>query len=80
MTHDSDKKRGQVQMFCMDDLVLQDHLLRAVDGAIDWRFIYDLVEEKYSPEYGSCRTHQDPHHSIPLQHSQHASSDQRDRS
>ncbi len=39
-------------MFCMDDLVPQDHLLRAVDNAIDWRFIYELVEEKYSPDFG----------------------------
>ena len=29
-------------MFCMDDLVPQDHLLRLIDQAIDWSFIYDL--------------------------------------
>ncbi len=52
MTQNSDRKRGQVQMFCMDDLVPQNHLLRAVDSCIDWSFIYDLVEEKYSPDFG----------------------------
>ena len=39
-------------MFCMDDLVPQDHLLRLIDRAIDWSFIYDLVQEKYSPDFG----------------------------
>ena len=52
MTRDADKKREQVQMFCMDDLVPRDHQLRIIDRAIDWRFIYDLVEDKYSPDFG----------------------------
>ncbi|MCR5004699.1 MAG: IS1182 family transposase [Clostridiales bacterium] len=52
MTQNADKKREQVQMFCMDDLVPEDHLLRLIDKAIDWTFIYDLVEEKYSPGFG----------------------------
>ena len=34
-------------MFCMDDMVPQNHMLRLIDKAIDWDFIYDLVEEKY---------------------------------
>ena len=37
MTQNADKKREQIQMFCMDDLVPQDHLLRLIDQAIDWR-------------------------------------------
>ena len=48
MTQNADKKREQIQMFCMDDLVPQDHLLRLIDQAIDWSFIYDLVIDKYS--------------------------------
>ena len=47
MTRDADKKRNQMLMFCMDDMVPQDHLLRKIDRAIDWNFIYDLVEDKY---------------------------------
>lgn len=39
-------------MFCMDDLVPQDHLLRIIDKAINWNFIYDLVEDKYSSNTG----------------------------
>lgn len=47
MTQNADKKREQVQFLCMDDMVPQDHLLRIIDKAIDWNFIYDLVVEKY---------------------------------
>ncbi len=52
MTQNADKKREQIQMFCMDDMVPQDHLLRIIDTVIDWNFIYDLVEDKYSPGHG----------------------------
>ena len=52
MTQDSGKKREQLQMFCMDDLVPQNHLLRIIDKAINWNFIYDLVVDKYSPDQG----------------------------
>ncbi len=52
MTQNADKKREQIQMFCMDDLVPEGHLLRLIDKAIDWTFIYDLVEDKYSPDFG----------------------------
>lgn len=52
MTQNADKKREQIQMFCMDDMVPQDHLLRIIDKAIDWTFIYNLVEDKYSSVNG----------------------------
>ena len=52
MTQNADKKREQIQMFCMDDMVPQDHLLRIIDKAIDWNFIYDLVVDTYSPDNG----------------------------
>lgn len=52
MTRDADKKRTQIQMFCMDDMVPQDHLLRLIENAIDWSFIYDLVEDKYCADNG----------------------------
>ncbi|MGI6500493.1 MAG: IS1182 family transposase [Anaerostipes sp.] len=52
MTKNAEKKREQVQMFCMDDMVPQNHLLRTIDKAIDWTFIYELVEDKYSPMFG----------------------------
>ena len=52
MTKNADKKREQVLMFCMDDMVPQNHMLRLIDKAINWNFIYDLVEEKYCPDNG----------------------------
>ena len=52
MTQNADKKREQIQMFCMDDMVPENHLLRIIDKAINWNFIYELVESKYSQETG----------------------------
>ena len=52
ITQNTDKKREQLQMFCMDDMVPQNHLLLIIDKAIDWTFIYDLVEEKYCQDNG----------------------------
>ena len=52
MTQNADKKRDQMQFFCMDDMVPQDHLLRIIEKAINWNFIYELVEEKYSADTG----------------------------
>ena len=52
MTQNTEKNRTQIQMFCIDDLVPQNHLLRIIDKAIDWTFIYDLVEDKYCHDNG----------------------------
>lgn len=52
MTQENEKVRKQMQIVCIDDLVPQDHLLRIIDKAIDWKFIYPLVEDKYSQETG----------------------------
>ena len=41
-----------MMMFSMDDMVPQNHMLRLIDKAINWNFIYDLVEEKYCPNNG----------------------------
>lgn len=37
MTKNTDKKREQIQMFCMNDMVPANHLLRTIDKAIDWK-------------------------------------------
>ncbi len=52
MTQENEKTRTQMQIVSIDDLVPKDHLLRIIDKAIDWSFIYDLVKEKYSAETG----------------------------
>ena len=44
MTKNANDNRSQILMYlCIDDLVPFDHLLRQIDSAIDWTFIYDLV-------------------------------------
>ena len=52
MTESPEKVRKQVSLTCIDDLVPEEHLLRIIDRAIDWRFIYDLVRDKYSSSNG----------------------------
>jgi transposase len=45
-------KKDQIQMVSLEQLVPEDHLLRQIDATIDFTFIYDLVEEKYSQGTG----------------------------
>ena len=85
MTQNADRKREQIQMFCMDDLVPQDHLLRLIDQAIDWSFIYDLVIDKYSADNG--RPSMDPVmliknsiHPVSVRHPKYAPDSKRNRS
>ena len=52
MTREAAKSREQVQFVSLDDLVPKDHLVRKLENAIDWRFIYELVEETYSVDNG----------------------------
>ena len=40
--------RGQIHMICLEDLVPKNHILRAIDAAIDFNFIYEEVEGMYS--------------------------------
>lgn len=39
-------------MLCIDDLAPENHILRDIDKAIDFSFIYDEVEGMYSDFYG----------------------------
>lgn len=52
MARESGKKREQIQIMSLDDLVPQEHLVRKLEAALDWTFIYELVEEKYSEDSG----------------------------
>ena len=52
MLNKSEEKRNQIQMLCIEDLVPKDHLLRKIERAIDWSFIYELVEDKYCLDNG----------------------------
>lgn len=46
------ENRQEIKMISIEDLVPENHLLRDIDGAIDFDFIYDEVKELYSTETG----------------------------
>lgn len=50
------ENRSQMEFFCVDEFVPQDHLLRKIDRVVDFSHIYDLMEELYCPDNGrpSC--------------------------
>lgn len=48
MTSRNNKKYDCPIMCTLDELVVQDHLVKTVESAIDWDFIYPLVESLYS--------------------------------
>ncbi|WP_235588775.1 transposase, partial [Sporosarcina koreensis] len=41
-------EREQLEMLTIEQLVPQDHLVRKLDAALDFSFIYPLVEDLYS--------------------------------
>lgn len=41
-------QRDQVEMIALDQLVPESHLVRKMEAAIDFSFIYDLVKDTYS--------------------------------
>ena len=46
------KKVNQINMVCIEDLVPKNHILRDIDKAIDFSFIYDEVKDLYSADTG----------------------------
>ena len=45
------QERNQLEVVSLEDLVPKNHLVRKLDAAMDFSFIYDLVEDLYKP-YG----------------------------
>ena len=45
MTKNQINEREQLEMLTIEQLVPQDHLVRKLDAAIDFSFIYPLVED-----------------------------------
>ena len=39
------EKREQVEIFSIEEFVPADHLLRKIDSAIDFTYIYEIVED-----------------------------------
>lgn len=52
LNEENKKAREQLNMVCIDDLVPKNHLLRLIDKAINFDFIYELVRDKYSVNTG----------------------------
>ena len=52
MTRDGGKNRDQIEFTSLDELVPEDHLVRKLENAIDWRFIYEMVEGSYCEDNG----------------------------
>jgi transposase len=48
MTRNNQTERDQLEVIALDQLVPQDHLVRKLEAAIDFSFIYPLVENLYS--------------------------------
>ena len=39
--------RKQIEFFCLEDLVPAEHLVRKIENAIDFSFIYEEVKDLY---------------------------------
>ncbi|KQL37252.1 hypothetical protein AN959_04285 [Psychrobacillus sp. FJAT-21963] len=48
MTNNQINECEQLEMLTIEQLVPKDHLVRKLDAAIDFHFIYPLVEHLYS--------------------------------
>ena len=48
----AEDNRKQINMICIEDLVPKNHLLRDIDRAIEFSFIYDEVKELYCEDNG----------------------------
>ena len=46
------KNRNQVEIICIEDLVPQDHLLRKIERAVDFKKIYEFIEDLYCADNG----------------------------
>jgi len=49
MTKNQTNEREQLEMLTIDQLVPNNHLVRKLEAAIDFSFIYPLVEQLYLP-------------------------------
>lgn len=52
MSREKAASREQIELLSLDQLVPEDHLVRKLENAIDWEFIYELVEDKYCGDNG----------------------------
>jgi transposase len=46
------ENRAEIKIISIEDLVPNNHILRDIDRAIDFNFIYDEVKDLYSSDTG----------------------------
>ena len=52
MSREQTANREQIEFASIDEMVPANHLVRKIENAIDWSFIYEMVEESYSQDNG----------------------------
>lgn len=52
LTKNKESKRTHIEMISLDQLIPKDHLVRKIEKAISFDFVYELVEDKYSLDNG----------------------------
>ena len=52
MTRKGAANREQIELTSIDQLVPEEHIVRKIENAINWSFIYEMVEDSYSEEQG----------------------------
>lgn len=52
LSKSNDINRNQMEIIALDDMVPEDHLVRKIEQAIDFSFIYELVEDLYCSDNG----------------------------
>ncbi|WP_042458483.1 IS1182 family transposase, partial [Neobacillus dielmonensis] len=52
LTKNTQMNRDQVEIIALEQLVPEDHLVRKIEAAIDFSFIYPLVQDMYSSDRG----------------------------
>lgn len=76
--------RYQVSMIALNQVVPENILVRKIEKAMDFNFIYDLMEDKYSmdngrPSIDPCCLNKDGVHSVFIWNSIYAINNPRDR-
>ena len=52
MLRENKVERDQMEFFCIDSFVPQDHLLRKIEDAVDFCKLYEIISDLYCPNNG----------------------------
>ena len=53
MTRNNNNESDQLEIITIDQFVPEEHLVRKIEAAIDFSFIYPLVENLYSTHWST---------------------------